>query len=94
MTKTTPPQIVGSSGAQSPSTALTIISGHIAGLAARVPAGSSRTITTLEIVTELADMADIELNDAAECMARLGYSVGMKDGKSGWVISPQMPLGQ
>lgn len=45
-----------------------------------------RIMTSQEIVLELADMADLELNDVAEAMTSLGYCACTCDGKVGWLM--------
>lgn len=42
--------------------------------------------TSQEIITDLAEMVDIELNDVAEAMLHLGYSTIISDHKVGWLL--------
>lgn len=39
-----------------------------------------------EIQLELADMADLELNDVATAMLYLGYRTATAEGKTGWLM--------
>lgn len=73
---------------------LTIVEGYLWGINGK-PTGKhpatidpkrTRVITSQEIVLELADMADMELNDVARCMSYLGYICGSWDGKIGWLV--------
>lgn len=43
-------------------------------------------MTSQEIILDLADMVDMELNDAAEAMLALGYRTTILDGKVGWLL--------
>ena len=45
-----------------------------------------RIMTSQEILTELAEMVDMELNDVAESMIHLGYRTIMYEGKIGWLL--------
>lgn len=51
-------------------------------------AAEHRLMSSLDIVIELADMADLEVNQVAEAMASLGYFVGHDNGRSGWALKP------
>lgn len=42
--------------------------------------------TSQEIITDLAEMVDIELNDVAEAMLHLGYCTVISDHKVGWLL--------
>lgn len=50
--------------------------------------GRHRVVSSQEILIELADMADLELNDVVNAMTYLGYRVTRYDGKIGWVLKP------
>lgn len=50
--------------------------------------GHHRVVSSQEILIELADMADLELNDVVNAMTYLGYRVTRYDGKIGWVLKP------
>lgn len=62
------------------------INGKPQTLATAIDIKRTRIITSQEIVLELADMADMELNDVAACMTYLGYVCGSYEGKIGWLI--------
>ena len=67
----------------------TILEGCLSGYApadAADDANACRVVSSQEILLDLADMADISLNDLAATMARLGYSATRRDGKVGWLI--------
>lgn len=74
---------------------LPIVSGYLWGIngsptashPALIDPKHTRVITSQDIVLELADMADLELNDVARCMTYLGYSCGSWDGKLGWLVN-------
>lgn len=42
--------------------------------------------TSQEIVLDLAEMADMDLNDVADCMVWLGYRTIITDNKVGWLL--------
>lgn len=50
--------------------------------------GRHQVVSSQEILIELANMADLELNDVVNAMTYLGYRVTRYDGKIGWVLAP------
>lgn len=73
---------------------LTIVQGYLWGINGSpirniddaIKSKHTRVLTTQDILLELADMADMELNNVTACMAYLGYICGRVDGKLGWLI--------
>lgn len=72
-----------------------VIAGYLAGIYApmdwrRPGEGPTETRWILrssqEIQLELADMADLELNDVAAAMLYLGYRTATAEGKTGWLM--------
>ena len=72
-----------------------VIAGYLAGIYApmdwrRPGEGPTETRWILrssqEIQLELADMADLELNDVATAMLYLGYRTATAEGKTGWLM--------
>ena len=66
----------------------TILEGYLSEYAPATAADADgiHVVSSQEIILDLADMADISLNDLAASMARLGYSAARRDGKVGWLI--------
>lgn len=72
----------------------TLIGGYLTGsgyrpLTSGIPAPRHTTLrTSQEIIIDLADMADLTLNEVAACMIHLGYTTSCHEGRTGWLLAP------
>lgn len=78
-----------SSAQDSGSVAFHIIKGYledVSGPATSDEQTDTHVISSQEILLDLADMADVSINDVAQTMKSLGYITARRDGKVGWLV--------
>ena len=82
--------IAGCSSAQdSDSVAFHIVNGYLAENSIPATPGDrthTHVISSQEILLDLADMADVSINDVAQAMKSLGYITARREGKVGWLV--------